>query len=201
MKFFFSLTLAAILMFNTADAQQLHIGKKHVNVGIKAGLNLYNVNNDNGVKYDAKAGINLGLLGHIHLSQQWAFQPELVYSDQGAKHIVEGVPSRLKLGYINVPLLVQYMFENGFRLQAGPQVGFNINAKSEANKITTDQKRFYKSVDFGLGAGVGYVDVKSGFGVDIRYNLGLSDINKNNTFKSTNMGLQVGAFYLFNNKN
>jgi hypothetical protein len=182
--------LFSVLVTVSAQAQ-------HVNVGLKAGLNLYNVNNSNAVDYNMKPGLYAGLLGHIHVSKQFAIQPELLYSAQGVSYTVSGTQTKLKLGYINVPVMLQYMFDNGFRLQAGPQVGFLVNAKSETGGSNTDIKSNYKAVDFAVGAGVGYIHVPSGFGVDARYNLGLSDINDNSTVKSTNRGFQLGVFYQF----
>ncbi len=193
MKTYLSIAVAAILMIGKASAQ-------HVNIGIKGGVNLYNLHNDNGAKYDTKTGFNAGLLGHIHLASQVALQPEIVYSAQGAKYTTAGIETKAKLGYINVPVLLQYMFDNGFRLQAGPQVGFLINAKSEFGNTEVDVKDNYKTVDFGVGAGIGYVHPASGLGVDARYNLGLSKINEGNTDKVTNRGVQLGLFYLFNHK-
>lgn len=193
MKFYLSVAIVATMIAGTANAQK-------VNLGIKGGLNVYNVNNDNDVKYDSKTGFHAGLIGHIHLAPQFALQPEVVYSSQGAKFTTSNTESKLKLGYINVPVMFQYMFDNGFRLQAGPQVGFLINAETETNGASTDIKNNLKTVDFGLGAGVGYIHTPSGFGVDARYNLGLSNINENDAVKSTNRGLQVGVFYLFKHK-
>jgi hypothetical protein len=37
----------------------------------------------------------------------------------------------------------------------------------------------------------------TGFGIDLRYNHGINDINKSNDVKSTNRGIQLGLFYLF----
>ena len=193
MKLYLNVALAAILMTATAKAQ-------NVNVGIKGGLNIYNINNSNGQKYDNLLGFNLGLIGHIHLAKQLAFQPEIVYSAQGAKFTTAGVQTKIQLGYINVPLLLQYMFDNGFRLQAGPQVGFLVNAKSKTPNSTIDIKNNFKKVDVGLGAGIGYVNPATNFGIDARYNLGLSNINENSSAKSTNRGFQVGVFYLFHHK-
>ena len=194
MKIYVTVALAAILMTSAASAQ-------HVNIGIKAGANFYNVNNDNGVEFDTKTGFHAGLLGHIHLAPQLALQPEVVYSSQGAKYVSNGVDTKYNLDYINVPVLLQYMFDNGFRLQAGPQVGFLVSSKTEANGVKTDYKEQTNAIDFGIGAGVGYVHPPSGFGVDLRYNLGLSNINENDAVKSHNRGLQAGVFYLFKHKN
>ena len=193
MKFLLSVAIAAILMTTQANAQ-------HVNIGVKGGLNLYNIHNSNGTEYDTKAGVNLGLLGHIHLAKHVAFQPELVYSAQGAKYTIGGTETKINLNYINVPLLVQYMFDNGFRLEAGPQIGFLASANSKTGSVKTDIKDNLKTVDVGLGFGISYVHPPTGFGVDLRYNLGLTDINENSSVKSTNRGVQLGVFYLFNHK-
>ena len=203
MKIYLIAATAAILITGSAgklNAQHGDTKTKQVTLGIKGGLNVYNIHNDNNVKYDAKTGFHLGLLGHIHLNKQLAIQPELIYSSQGAKYNITNNEVKIKLGYINVPILLQYMFDNGFRLQAGPQVGFLVSAKSETNNSETDIKNNLKKVDFALGFGAGYINPKSGFGVDARYNLGLSDINETGSVKSTNRGFQLGVFYLFHHK-
>jgi len=191
MKINVSLFVAALLITATATAQ-------HVNIGIKGGLNLYNIKNSNSSQYDSKAGFHLGLLGHIHLSKQLAFQPEILYSAEGAKYSVLNTKHILHLNYVNVPLLLQYMFDNGFRLEAGPQFGFLAAAKDEANGTKADLKNYYKKVDFAVGLGLGYVDPSSGLGIDARYNIGLGNINENSSVKSMNRGFQLGLFYLFN---
>lgn len=190
---FYLVALATTLLVTTA------VNAQDINIGVKGGLNVYNINNDNNSEYDSKLGFHAGLIGHIHLTRQFAVQPELVYSVQGAKYTNGGIESKLNLGYINIPVLLQYMFDNGFRLQAGPQVGFMLNAKTEIGDVKTDVKDNFKTVDFGLGFGAGYVTT-SGFGIDARYNLGLSNINENDAVKSTNRGFQLGVFYLLKHK-
>ena len=193
MKFLIGL-MTAILITGIASAQHGNTPAGHVNIGIKGGVNLYNVHNDNNTKYDPRTGYHFGLLGHIHFNNQFAIQPEIVYSAQGAKIEMD---TKYNLDYINVPVLFQYMFDNGFRLQAGPQVGFLISAKSKNNNNTTDNKDNLKPIDFGVSIGASYVFPPTGFGIDARYNLGLSNINKNSAVNSTNRGLQLGMFYIF----
>ena len=190
MSIYVRMALAATLIAGTASAQ-------HVNIGIKAGLNVYNINNDNGASYDSKLGFNAGLIGHIHLSKKVALQPEVVYSGQGAKFTTAGVETKYNLAYINVPLMLQYMFDNGFRLQAGPQAGLLVSAKSKNNDNTVDIKNNFKPLDLGVSFGASYIHPSTGVGIDARYNLGLSNINENSDFKSTNRGLQVSLFYIF----
>lgn len=190
---FYLIALATTFLVTSA------VHSQDINIGVKGGLNVYNINNDNNSEYDSKVGFHAGLIGHIHLTRQFAIQPELVYSVQGAKYTNGGVESKLNLGYINIPVLLQYMFDNGFRLQAGPQLGFMLNAKTEVGNVKSDVKDNFKTVDFGLGFGAGYVTT-SGFGIDARYNLGLSNINENDAVKSTNRGFQLGVFYLLKHK-
>jgi len=190
MKFYLISIIAIMVMaVATADAQ-------NINIGTKIGLNSYSINNDSGPGLDSRIGIHAGLLGHIHLNSQFALQPEIVYSMQGAK--IDN--TEFKLDYINIPVIVQYMFDNGFRIQAGPQLGFLVNAKAEDNS-SADIKDNYKSIDAGLSFGVGYVHTLTNFGIDARYNLGLTDISESSNVESTNRGFQIGIFYLFNHRN
>jgi hypothetical protein len=194
MKSFFIALFTALLFAGPASAQNF-------NLGVKGGLNIYEIYNDNNVDYNTKPGLHLGLLGHIHLTDRFALQPELMYSGQGSQFMVGTVENKLNLHYLNVPLLIQFMFDNGFRLQAGPQLGFLVGANSRVNDVSTDIRNNYRTLDLGVGLGAGYVHPPTGFGVDARYNIGLGNINSGGTVNSTNRGIQVGLFYLFNHRN
>jgi len=177
---FLPVLLAAFLITGVASAQHGNPGSGLVTFGVKGGLNYYNINHDDNTNLDNRTGYNIGILGHIHFSRTWAVQPELVYSAQGAKG--------RNLDYINIPVIFQYMFDNGFRIQAGPQVGFLVKSDSEND---------YNPLDFALSVGVSYVVPSTGFGIDLRYNHGLSDVYESNDVKGTNRGIQFGLFYLF----
>jgi hypothetical protein len=199
MKLVFTL-LTAFLITGVALAQHGNTPPGFINLGIKGGLNLYNIHNDNDVKYDSKIGYHFGLLGHIHLSDYFALQPEIVYSTQGAKYKLNNESTNFNLSYINVPVLFQYMFDNGLRLQAGPQLGLLLAAKSKTGSTTIDNKENLKPIDLALSIGAGYIFPPVGLGIDVRYNLGLNDINETGDVKSTNRGLQLGLFYIFGHK-
>lgn len=193
MKTYWIGVLAALMITGTAHAQ-------HMNVGIKGGLNVYNIYNDNNTEADSKLSFHAGLLAHIHLSQQFAFQPGLIYSVQGSQRTVAGTDVKLNLNYLNVPLFLQYMFDNGFRLQAGPQLGLLLSAKSNIDNTDFDVTNNYEKTDLGIGIGIGYVNPSTGFGIDARYNHGFANINAGGSINSFNRGYQVGVFYLFNHK-
>ena len=186
MKLSLITVFALIIIISTASAQS-------VNIGIKGGLNMYTINGTNDASYDTKTSFHIGLLGHIHMADHFALQPEIMYSSQGAKY---GSNLSLDLNYVNIPLLFQYMFDNGFRLQAGPQLSLLAGAKTDGQ----DVKNNFKGTDIGLTIGASYVHSPSGFGVDARYNHGLTNISDSNSIDSYNRGFQLGVFYLFKHK-
>jgi hypothetical protein len=158
------------------------------NTGIKGGINFSTINSNS----NFKTGLHVGLLWHTHLGANFALQPEVVYSMQGVKLSNE---SKLNLGYINTPFLVQLQFGGGFRLEAGPQLGFLVTAKTQSGNILENVRGNYKTIDAGLSVGFGFLG-SSGFGFDARYNYGLSDITKSSG-DTYNRVFQAGLFYQF----
>lgn len=180
---------SVILLFS------LFANAQHTSFGLKAGINASSVDIEGGEDYDSKVGIHVGGLAHIHITRHFAFQPELVYSMQGGK---DG-DNKLKLNYLNIPLLAQYMTLDGFRFQTGPQIGFLTSAKTESGDVEVDIKDQLESVDFSWTFGAGYLfPGTSGIGVDVRYNLGLSNISEDDDFEAKNRVFQIGVFYQFN---
>lgn len=182
--------IAALFVLVNAKAQKIHFG-------IKGGVNASNLNYDNNTNTDSKIGFNLGVLAHLHASKTWAVQPEVIYSLEGAsyKTISQGT-THINLNYINVPVLLQYMFHNGFRLEGGPQIGFLVNAKTKTPNVSVTNNSF-ESTAISIPLGIGYL-TSSGLGLDVRYVFGLSNINedKNGPIVQSNV-FQLGLFYQF----
>jgi hypothetical protein len=160
--------------------------------GIKAGLNVANLDVSGGSDFDSRTSFHVGGLAHIHLSKEFALQPELYYSGQGGKNS----DGTLKVDYINVPVLLQYMVGTGFRLQTGPQVGFLTRAEFEEGNVEVDVKDDFESVDFSWSVGAGYI-FPSGIGFDARYNLGISNIRESSSPEYKNRVFSIGMFYQF----
>src|SRR5687768_14231314 len=119
MKKFVLILSATLLLTITNYAQQVHFG-------LKAGVNFSDVHEEPEYDYESKTGFHVGGLAHIHISDRFAVQPELMYSTQGMK-----APNVVgKRNYVNLPVLAQLMFGEGFRLQTGPQVGLLVSAKN-----------------------------------------------------------------------
>lgn len=174
------------------------MGQTQAKIGLKAGLNVANVALDpEVVDKGSRLGFHGGLLAHIHLSPQWGLQPEVIYSNQGFEDNTNN--AEWKLNYLNIPVMLQYMFDNGFRISAGPQVGFLLDGKIGGdNGADVDISDDLKKIDAGIGAGIGYLSY-SGFGIEGRYNLGLTNINDAGANELKNRVFQISLFYMLDN--
>lgn len=172
--------------------------------GVKAGLNVANLTGDDTDDVDARISGVFGVFAKVSISETIAFQPEVLYSMQGAtgSEVYEGtnVDVTMKLDYINIPLMMKFYVADGFSFNAGPQVGFlaSAKAKAEAQGVSAEEdiKDQLKGIDFGLNFGVGY-DLPMGLGVDLRYNLGLSNVFDTDEAEAKNGVLQFTASYSF----
>jgi hypothetical protein len=164
----------------------------HVEWGIKGGLNLATLRAPG--EQDMRTSFYLGGLAHIHLSREFAIQPELEYSGQGEKYTIGNTEHALRLNYLNLPVLVQYMFEDGFRVETGPQFGMLLTARDIAGPNSVEVTDDFNRMDFSWVFGAGYL-CHSGFGVDVRYNLGISNINAIGSTTVNNSVFAIGAFY------
>lgn len=182
---------ASFFLLSIAQAQEAHFG-------IKGGMNASSLNSSpSNSDMQTKIGFNAGVLAHIHgPNAQWALQPEIYYSSEGAKSKANS-KVKTELGYLNIPVLAQYMFDNGFRIEGGPQLGILLNAKSKSGSSSTDIKDNLKTAAFSIPLGVGYL-TSSGLGFDARYNFGISDLNKNPEVNKVHSNVfQFGLFYQF----
>ena len=185
-------------MIAASSAVTVHAQK--VTFGVKGGLNLAKLTDQDDSK--VRPSVYAGGFANIAFNESLSLQPELLYSGQGAKYTekISNTDFVTKLGYINVPVMVQYRIVPEFILEAGPQVGFLTGAKVKSGKVTVDVKDQTKSVDFGLGFGVGY-QFPIGLGVGARYMFGLTKVFEgDDDAKSKNSVAQIGVFYTFKHK-
>lgn len=170
--------------------------------GLKLGANFSNLKyseDGDSESGDMKVGLNIGGLANIPLSADFSFQPELVFSMEGSKNEFGGIETKINLNYINIPVLLQYNV-SGFIAETGPQLGFLIGAKFKAGDTEVDSEA-YETINFSWAIGFGY-KMPSGFGANVRYNLGLSNIYKDaaDDYKVKGNTIQVGVFYILGGK-
>lgn len=210
------LLFAAIAVFTFgANAQDM-------NFGAKAGLNVTTLTGDV-QDTNSLIGAHAGVFAEFKISDKFSFQPELLFSMQGAKEeysetetfggttYTYNEESKLKLSYINIPLMAKYYVAEKFSLEAGPQIGFLISAKADyetsetaggtttSESASVDVKDNFKGIDFGLNFGFGY-DFTEKLSAGARYNLGLSNINDvdGSSAEVKNAGFQISLGYKFN---
>lgn len=185
MKTFFFSTVIFLFTAFTVSAQNTQFG-------IKGGINIASIDVEGGNDIDSKVAGHLGVLAHIHVTRHFAVQPEMVFSMQGGK---EGNLTA-KQNFINIPVLLQYMTGSGFRLQTGPQLGFLVSAENEVGDHEVNVKDQLNTMDLSWSFGAGYL-TRSGFGVDARYNHGLTNTNEAETPVAKQRVWQLGVFYQF----
>lgn len=122
----------------------------------------------------------------------------LLYSMQGSDFDGEVGDCKLKLEYINLPLMASAQLYKGLRIRTGVQFGFLTKSKESLGSVgTVDFKDCTKKVDISLPIGLSYE--YSDFVLDARYNLGLNRTFKSETgLKSKNSVFNITLGYKFN---
>lgn len=196
------IAFVAVAIVATAEAQ-----KGSITFGAKAGANFYSIGGsdaeDAGLKESRKTKIGLGIGGvvNIPVSSMISVQPEILYSQEGNMQKEGDYKVSINLGYINVPVMLQYNNPSGFYAETGPQIGFLMSAKSKfddgTDEETTDIKDELKSIGFSWALGLGF-KMKSGLGFGARYNMGLSSLDdSSDAMKINSSGFHAGLFYMF----
>ncbi len=193
---------AAILVLLFGES----VASENFYFSIKAGENMSFLSGTENTK--PRFGINFGLIATIKLSDKWYLAPEFTpLSPKGAKDmpyrltgdpeldfLLQGSNSGVReLNYIDIPVMLQYRFNERFRISAGPQFSILTSAEDIFDaKIFGDDKLVYtdnlkselNNIDYSFNFDIGYSisTARSGKGLDIgvRYSLGLSDIVENN---------------------
>ena len=192
-----------ILLFVAVIALCSSTFAQDVKFGLKGGLNFANFRGDD-PDGDVKTDIYLGAFARFGLTETLDFQPELVYSRQGSKNKSEGIESKWKSNYLNLPLLLRAkMFgSENFHGLFGPQIGFHLSSEAEGSEgdltQSQDVDEFMRGVDFALALGFEY-DITEKISIGLRYNLGLSEIIDHDMLESDakHSVFQLGASISF----
>lgn len=175
---------------------------QHFELGVKGGVNISNFTGTNWQNASAKSlvGFHAGAFVSFFLGDNFAIQPEVLFSSQGAKYEDAANKQNLKLNYINVPVMLKYRFNGGFYVEAGPQIGFR---ESDLHNLGTVEGHA-KNTDLSIAGGIGYHS-SMGLGIGARYTAGLSKVGNfdasngiDPNFK--NGVLQISLFYTLFNK-
>lgn len=174
--------LALAVLAVPADAQK-------VSVGLKAGPNFVTLSGDDVSNVESFARVIGGGFMVVQFGNNLAFQPEVLYAQKGAKDVDGDEIMKLKLDYFEVPLLLRaHPALTGRFLPhviAGPTIAYNSNCDASLSEagveatIDCDDLMPLKDWDFGvaMGGGVDMAVGKAFIVLDLRYTLGLSNID------------------------
>ena len=158
-----------------------------VQLGIKAGANYSNVTGSN-LKTSPIVNYHAGLVAKIGISKGLSFQPELLYTTQGASYDTALTDYKNELGYIVIPAMLQIHLSKSISLDMGPQVGFLL---SEKNNFDVQKSNTF---DFTANAGFGLKITNSIF-AQARYCLGLTELKPNSDIKNNVVQLSLGILF------
>ena len=200
MKHAFVIVLFNLVIFYCMTASSFAHG-----LGVRIGMNYGNASTNPPLVVGSQAGLMIGGIAEIDLTSTLILQGEAFYAEKKAEidTIIPGVgkgEEDRKYKYIEFPVTLKVKFGRGESvpyLFAGPNLGINISAKSvtkiNGQKTKTDLEEFTEEIDIALdiGGGAEYPLVnKISLLFDIRYSIGLFDIDKTSQSWRTN-GVQI----------
>lgn len=168
------LTSMLVVIFMTAAMVQLANAQSPVSFGLKGGLNIANLHGSD-LEPDARTGVLVGAVLDINVPAfPFGVESGVYYSQKGAEMSGDNIESKIKLDYIEVPVMAKFQLgppgpiTPSFAI--GPYLGFNINAEQEGSiggvNGTGDISDDIKGTEFGGVAAVG-----------LDFNLGVTKLN------------------------
>ncbi len=188
---------------------------------LDGGLNFVDMTNLNG---DSWALANFGLGTHIKLNDRWTLAPEFKpLSGRGERNItpfieipediadeISSAESRVKLNYIDIPVLVRYKANKHWYFAAGPQFSFRTSAKAitlaslnngREIEIVDPIEDLVEWYDFSFPIEVGYNFAQAshlgGIDIRIRFAPGFVNVIENNDDGFKNNVVQLIASFPF----
>lgn len=166
------------------------VNAQEVKLGLKLGMNVSSINGGLS-NLDSKTGFVLGGTAEVFITEKFSIQPELLFSQQGAK---SRGSFTYDLNYLTLPVMAKYYIAKGFSIEAGPQFSFLV--KDELISVTNGTTANTDAANFDLNAnlGLGY-KLNNGIFFQTRYNLGIIAISENPDIK--NGVFQISFGYQF----
>lgn len=218
-RLFFAISLMVAVSANA----QIEEGEWYITPKVGVGIadltgKLFNPDKAEG-SYDATlrpiASFVGGIEGEYGINDNLGFSIGLLFATQGAK--TKDNMFKVTENYLNVPLMLEYYpFANiGLAFKAGAQVGFSFRRRVKVDGIEysadyvwqrnqwgrpmyveSELSKQFNKVDFAIPLGVSY-EYKHVI-LDVRYNLGLINVMKDDPENSKNRMWQFTLGYKFN---
>lgn len=154
----------------------------------KAGISIADMTDTQGTT--SRIGFVGGLEGEYQASDIFSLSLGVNYSQEGFK--MKNSDNKIKLDYINVPILANVYLTKGLAVKVGVQPGFNVgnSVTVDGNTMSSSKKDYdgIKSVALSIPVGLSYEI--SNVVLDARYNWGVTKAfdgldSKNSVFQIT----------------
>lgn len=146
------LTLALLLLFTGSS-----VFSQSFSLGIKGGANLGKISGQS-FKDEFTLGYHVGAFASIGLGKKFAIQPEVLFnqinvdtSSKFSQIYAFNHVDKIQLGYLSIPILVNYKLNKLLTLQAGPQFGVLLDQRKDLLENGQDA---FKSGNFSLVGGL-----------------------------------------------
>jgi hypothetical protein len=170
--------------------------------GFKAGANVATVTGE-GIDSETVTRGVAGFVASFNISKNFAIQPEFLFAGKGGKGTIleglvtsSGASGTLKLGYVEVPVLLRYNPKVSWKvlpgIYTGPALGILTSAEAEGTVSTSfgggpvitieesgNVESLFKTEDFSwvIGGALGFKRGRALFELDIRYTHGLTEVD------------------------
>lgn len=177
--------------------------------GIKGGVNFSNLYVKNVQNENVKIGANVGFFLKVPIIRGLSIQPELLYSNKGARdkysNFAQGSGEyRFNLNYVEAPLLMVFNLTKNLSISGGAYAAYLISANvKDVNNdgtivgVTNLNADNFQRFDYGLVGGVS-IDIES-FTIGARYNYGLQNVGKSGSLSgdlTSNSKNSVGTLFI-----
>jgi len=182
-----------------------------INFGLRSGIAATTLSDKGNLYQDNKVTFSYtgGVFATIPVVKSFAIQPELNYVRKGRSNetteLNTPVETDFMLHYLEVPVLFQYrndqmLNKSGsvFYINAGPYAAFPLSTQtrvSDNNEGTLVPISDSKNTDWGATMGIGFQTpvLKKNICFDLRYDMGLSEIEQQPTeYRTKALSLTVG---------
>jgi len=175
----FSLVIYVIVISTTTSFSQ----SASMGWGIKGGLNMSGWQTENvlALQNNSKLGWQAGIFTKT-TDEGWGYLAELSLLSIGSKQVVGDESQKNTVGYLTIPIALQYTTGDNWAFLLGGYASFRLWAKRVSSKagvedVESNIKDNIAFVDYGVWGGVSYTYKR--FIFDIRYQQGIANINTN----------------------
>jgi hypothetical protein len=196
------ITLLAVML---VSAMAGNISAQGLSFGIKGGINMAKYSGSDAGSTDMKMGGVGGAFACFDLVAL-KIQPELLFSQKGAKATDAGITLTTTENYLEIPVLLKYSFGAVVvpSIYVGPSFGMLMSANASVSgggySGSGDIKSLLNSTDLGLVIGA-EVKTPMKLSFEARYTMGMSNVYKEiysvqPNIKNSTISVMVG-YYIF----